>query len=1204
MCDSGGPPERPPSRGPDDRTPSGARYPHCKICGAPKLGHQRVGCSHAENTEGSPTPPPSRVRSASIPARSASAPPRAAAASSTGPLRIAQATNSSIHVNYQSAHSRLGTVKEEPESASGAREYRNREAMLPIEAYRQYAVVADLHTALQASALRLVQFDTSNGRGEWEFTVVGDSTNVELWVTAIRTVAQAAAQNRVSSGTQTEVPTPTVIPAEAQTAASTNAQAQVQPEPPVQTQARALPEVSTPVQTVVQPQDSARTVDNAASSQWLLPGTTQWWLLVAILGAAYGVAIPLVIVVESSPKSPEPAKAPTGKKRKARPSALEQGPRKRPETYSAQTDPLVHHGRHFGRTVFAFANMQALLLAGLAMDQDEPPETQQERREYRVFRKLLKMVPSLEERLLAESTDEGEVLEIAALLQKGASSARSDDTKSIKGAIIDWISPADGEPLRPSLARNMKADRGYNHERTGLLLCPAGMDWSDPEVKIKLKNKELVVPGNHWPLFVYRNEVYDEEEPWKGLFRSQLLVSAYKHIFTSPSSVDSDPKATRSGNARIHGMTSVTPPSIAYVATQVRFALSSASIFCRTDKETDSETFYTSVLEVFEDPEEQDEVKDLIACALSRIKARRAALKAALESSRRTATDIATPSKNKPITRAEIVSRYVIAATIALRRREGGLVRTMTYGRHVRSEKSTKGGHPLNNCPLDHRANCCFSIQPERNLSNPPSLRSNISPATRTKHSNSADLIQHAMAACLARLRQQVERVARIAEGQKAPGYVMLFLVPGGRFLLTVGGREEGQKSSICLWDLGHNIDAALKPFPVATMHSFKNAKHLTAAPRSNGRELMVAIICPGGSSDEAKKATILRITPQSLAPKFCVQASLEFGNSAIAIESVHLSEDTAVIKSMSGISVWNWVENTGCQWEDVDIDLFSQAAVIDKTVIVMDDSQNFLIYDTPPLIPLLDIEEGLPNVNPPKKTIMQGTPTTLDLPDFTAMLWPVGVWQQHMQPHLCFTVDEDFARWTGPRLRLYSVQQVGRPANSFLPSCIPMCGGTAETICTTHPQPIATPVSPLYYCDGRLAMCCRSSGHELVAMSLPIPTENSTREIQQWSALLVEGYIGNEYDGHRVGFCPMSGRVVHIATNTSIQVTDFLLPLPETLHQPSMYRITGLPNSRRVSARETLNVSRPINAFDGVAEPPQGWGTPKDYGGNVFRTN
>ena len=46
-------------------------------------------------------------------------------------------------------------------------------------------------------------------------------------------------------------------------------------------------------------------------------------------------------------------------------------------------------------------------------------------------------------------------------------------------------------------------------------------------------------------------------------------LKAFKHVFTSPSSVDKEPKATRSGNARLHGMTCVTPGSIAYIATQV-----------------------------------------------------------------------------------------------------------------------------------------------------------------------------------------------------------------------------------------------------------------------------------------------------------------------------------------------------------------------------------------------------------------------------------------------------------------------------------------------------------------------------------------------------------------------------------------------------------------------------------------------------------
>jgi len=106
-------------------------------------------------------------------------------------------------------------------------------------------------------------------------------------------------------------------------------------------------------------------------------------------------------------------------------------------------------------------------------------------------------------------------------------------------------------------------------------------------IKEKLRSGEMAISGDNWPVFLYHGYNYDPEDPWNGLFRSTILVmvsngyynnkstamqlhyQAYKHIFTSPSSVEKEPKATRSGNARIHGMTRVTLPSIAYVATQV-----------------------------------------------------------------------------------------------------------------------------------------------------------------------------------------------------------------------------------------------------------------------------------------------------------------------------------------------------------------------------------------------------------------------------------------------------------------------------------------------------------------------------------------------------------------------------------------------------------------------------------------------------------
>lgn len=168
-----------------------------------------------------------------------------------------------------------------------------------------------------------------------------------------------------------------------------------------------------------------------------------------------------------------------------------------------------------------------------------------------------------------------------------------------------------------------------------------------PRTKGKLRSGEIIVSGDQFPIFLYQEFQYNPDRPWDGLFKSSLLVlvssshpnaqywcspfwQAYKHVFTSPSSVNK-PKATRSGNARIHGMTEVTPASIAYIATQVlftsafiwlcyssylypqvRFALSSSPVFSRTDTATDSETFYKLVLGLLEDVEEKEEVNELL----------------------------------------------------------------------------------------------------------------------------------------------------------------------------------------------------------------------------------------------------------------------------------------------------------------------------------------------------------------------------------------------------------------------------------------------------------------------------------------------------------------------------------------------------------------------------------------------------------------
>ena len=43
-------------------------------------------------------------------------------------------------------------------------------------------------------------------------------------------------------------------------------------------------------------------------------------------------------------------------------------------------------------------------------------------------------------------------------------------------------------------------------------------------VREGLKNGEITVAGDQWPLLVYADCAYDPEEPWDGLFRNKLLV--------------------------------------------------------------------------------------------------------------------------------------------------------------------------------------------------------------------------------------------------------------------------------------------------------------------------------------------------------------------------------------------------------------------------------------------------------------------------------------------------------------------------------------------------------------------------------------------------------------------------------------------------------------------------------------------------------
>jgi hypothetical protein len=51
--------------------------------------------------------------------------------------------------------------------------------------------------------------------------------------------------------------------------------------------------------------------------------------------------------------------------------------------------------------------------------------------------------------------------------------------------------------------------------------------WSSrpDRVKEKLRNGEITVAGDNWPVFLYHGYIYNKDDPWNGLFRSSLLIT-------------------------------------------------------------------------------------------------------------------------------------------------------------------------------------------------------------------------------------------------------------------------------------------------------------------------------------------------------------------------------------------------------------------------------------------------------------------------------------------------------------------------------------------------------------------------------------------------------------------------------------------------------------------------------------------------------
>ncbi|KAF4620470.1 hypothetical protein D9613_000628 [Agrocybe pediades] len=249
--------------------------------------------------------------------------------------------------------------------------------------------------------------------------------------------------------------------------------------------------------------------------------------------------------------------------------------------------------RGFPLRVDPFVAIERCIYAGLPRDpetndqvmpEDDSPDDDFTDEERVTFQRILSLFPrfGIVFNALANAPDIFAVF-IQEMIQY-AQNSRNDDVSSVKAAVLSFIADLDQLSRRFGLApgwnaRDPAASRWMHDARTALQIIPLkdrGIFWENPnDYMAEVLDKTKKIDETEWPCFLYpAGTFFNEKNEFKDLFRGEILVRTYRHIFTSPSSAfDKDVKAGKRSQAELHGITEVEPEGIAYAAVLARQGL-------------------------------------------------------------------------------------------------------------------------------------------------------------------------------------------------------------------------------------------------------------------------------------------------------------------------------------------------------------------------------------------------------------------------------------------------------------------------------------------------------------------------------------------------------------------------------------------------------------------------------------------------------
>ncbi|KAJ7600002.1 hypothetical protein C8J56DRAFT_909330 [Mycena floridula] len=303
---------------------------------------------------------------------------------------------------------------------------------------------------------------------------------------------------------------------------------------------------------------------------------------------------------------------------------------------------LVTSGERFETSMLAEEDdpdYDAYDVKGLDPDDEYLTEDELERlairrndeRAYFGLQALFKLVPNLRQKLATESKPD-ELMEFYDKLQAGGNSARANDFRELASALGNWLNNSKQANLKPvpAFLPYDRHNRGLQHDVAGFLLCPIQQDWSNPEIRAKIRAGELKLTTFYCRVF-YPNGKGDPQDVSAGFLKSRLLVEAAKFLLTSPSSTSHDAdnasdeennsppskkakrssKATRGTVAQILNMENkMTPRMIAYIAVMVHCSLTDMPQWSEHYNGISYEQMYNFIVDLFEDCPDADAKKE------------------------------------------------------------------------------------------------------------------------------------------------------------------------------------------------------------------------------------------------------------------------------------------------------------------------------------------------------------------------------------------------------------------------------------------------------------------------------------------------------------------------------------------------------------------------------------------------------------------